>query len=267
MSSPASTHPVAGEVRTWQLRGWAGIMLAVVCVAGFGLAARLLAEDESRLWYAAFLAAFFVLYAVVWSLPRLPRFLKHLILVIQVLVVMAMLIPESDFDYITGYYVLLAYQTAFVFSGRVRWVWIGLLMALVAVSLAVTQGAVERSATNIAVGLAVAALVVAGQEIEAARAKSREMLRELENANEELRRYSAEVEELAALQERNRLARELHDSVSQSLFGIQLAARSAQLMHGKDPIAAQEQLERLQELTDDALARMRGFIADLRPKS
>jgi len=267
MSAPASTDPVAGETRSWQLRGWSGLMLALVCIGGLGLAARLLAEGESRLWYAAFLAAFFVLYALVWSLPRLPWFLKHLVLLIQVFVVMAMLIPEPDYDYVTGYYVGLAYQAAFIFAGRVRWLWIGLLVALIPVSLAVTHGPVERSATNIAVGLALAALVVAGQEIEAARAKSRRILGELESANAGLREHAAEVEELAALQERNRLARDLHDSVSQSLFGIQLAVRSAQLMHDKEPVAAQEQLERLQELTDDALARMRGFIADLRPKS
>ena len=131
----------------------------------------------------------------------------------------------------------------------------------------ITRGLVERSATNIAVGLALAALVVALQEIEEARGQSRRILSELESANAELREHAGEVEELAALQERNRLARDLHDSVSQSLFGIQLAVRSAQLMHGKDPVAAQEQLERLQGLTEDALARMRGFIADLRPKS
>ena len=80
------------------------------------------------------------------------------------------------------------------------------------------------------------------------------------------REYATEVEDLAVRQERNRLARELHDSVSQALFGIQLAARSAQIMRAKEPDALPAQLEQLQELTQDALVRMRGFIAELRPK-
>jgi signal transduction histidine kinase len=75
------------------------------------------------------------------------------------------------------------------------------------------------------------------------------------------------VDELAALRERNRLARELHDSVSQAVFSIVLAVRSAQLMREREPDRVEEQLALLQELTQNALARMRAFIADLRPRS
>ena len=92
------------------------------------------------------------------------------------------------------------------------------------------------------------------------------MLSDLEATNEQLKEYAAEVEELAAVEERNRLARELHDSVSQAMFGIVLATRSAQIMRERDPAGVPAQLERLQVLTQDALARMRGFISELRPK-
>ncbi len=72
---------------------------------------------------------------------------------------------------------------------------------------------------------------------------------------------------MAALEERNRLARELHDSVSQTLFGIILTARSAQLLLERDPDRLPSELERLQALTQNALAEMRGLIAKLRPQS
>jgi signal transduction histidine kinase len=110
-------------------------------------------------------------------------------------------------------------------------------------------------------------LVMASQQIEAARAESRQMVTELEEAHLRLKEYVAQVEELAVIEERNRLARELHDSVSQAMFSIQLVTRSAQILRKKDPEAVRAQIEQLQVLTQDALVRMRGFISELRPKS
>jgi two-component system NarL family sensor kinase len=73
------------------------------------------------------------------------------------------------------------------------------------------------------------------------------------------------VEELATLEERNRLARELHDSVSQTLFSITLSTRAAQLLQKKSPGKLKNQLEQLQHLTEDALAEIRTMITQLRP--
>jgi signal transduction histidine kinase len=51
------------------------------------------------------------------------------------------------------------------------------------------------------------------------------------------------------------------------MFSILLATRSAQIMQQKEPDGVSAQLEQLQELTQEALVRMRGFIAELRPKA
>ena len=67
------------------------------------------------------------------------------------------------------------------------------------------------------------------------------------------------------MQERNRLARELHDTVSQLIFSISLTARSAQLLLKRDPARVPEQLNRLQEMTTDALSQLRSLITQLRP--
>jgi signal transduction histidine kinase len=91
------------------------------------------------------------------------------------------------------------------------------------------------------------------------------LLRELEGKHKQLQAYASQVEELAALQERNHLVRELHDKVSQLLFGISLATRSAQLLMKKDPARVPEQLRLLEELTADALSQLRSFITQLRP--
>lgn len=248
-------------------------MLVVIYLAGIGLAARLLisVEDSARLpWYAALLVVFFTLLSVVWVLPRPRPPLLHFIFVVQAAIIVTLLAPEPEFDYVTGLFVLLAYQAAAVFRGWSRRLWIAACVALIGVSLMIFAGPLEglgSALTTMAIGMAVAALAIAGQEIEVSKIESDEMLAELERTNAELRRRAAQVDELAALRERNRLARELHDSVSQAVFSILLAVRSAQLMRQREPDRVQEQLALVQELTKNALARMRAFIADLRPKS
>jgi signal transduction histidine kinase len=73
--------------------------------------------------------------------------------------------------------------------------------------------------------------------------------------------------ELSIVEERNRLARELHDSVSQKLFGLVLSAEAATTLLGRDDGAAGEQVARLGELAQEALAELRELIFELRPPS
>ena len=71
--------------------------------------------------------------------------------------------------------------------------------------------------------------------------------------------------ELATLEERNRLARELHDSITQSLFSLDLHAKAVAKYLGHDNERAEAQLWQLRQLTRDVLQEMRTLIFDLRP--
>jgi signal transduction histidine kinase len=270
--APAGS-PVDGPAGPGLLHGWLWVVLVALYLLGLALAARTLfaVEDDGLLpWYLALFAVFFVLFTLVWVKPRMHPLLLHLILVIQCGAILVLLALDPELDYVTAFLVLLSYQAAVVFAGRVRWVWAAVLVALIGVSLMVFYGPAEGlglGLTAMAVALAFAALAVASQDIEEARVESREMVAELEATNRQLEKYAAEVSELAAVEERNRLARELHDSVSQSMFGIQLATRSAQIMLEKQPEAVPAQLAQLRELTQEALVRMRGLISELRPKA
>jgi PAS domain S-box-containing protein len=80
-------------------------------------------------------------------------------------------------------------------------------------------------------------------------------------------RLFAEAQGKAALEERQRLARELHDSVSQALYGIALGARTARTLVDREPTRAVEPLDYVLSLAEAGLAEMRALIFELRPES
>ncbi len=80
-------------------------------------------------------------------------------------------------------------------------------------------------------------------------------------------RLYEQAQQLATVEERQRLARELHDSVSQALYGIALGARTARTLLDTDPARATEPMDYVLQLADAGLAEMRALIFELRPES
>ena len=71
--------------------------------------------------------------------------------------------------------------------------------------------------------------------------------------------------ELSIVEERNRLARELHDSVTQQLFAVTLAAQSASELLARGEDGAGTELERVQALARGAMDELRSVVFELRP--
>jgi signal transduction histidine kinase len=71
--------------------------------------------------------------------------------------------------------------------------------------------------------------------------------------------------ELTIIEERTRIARELHDAVAQKLFSLRLTAEAAATLAGRDPARAAEQVARVAELSGEALGELRSVIDALRP--
>jgi PAS domain S-box-containing protein len=80
-------------------------------------------------------------------------------------------------------------------------------------------------------------------------------------------RLYEQAQQLAVLEERQRLARELHDSVSQALYGVALGARTARTLLDRDPAKVAEPLNYVLSLAEAGLAEMRALIFELRPES
>jgi signal transduction histidine kinase len=74
-----------------------------------------------------------------------------------------------------------------------------------------------------------------------------------------------QAEQAAVIAERNRLARELHDAVSQTLFSANLIAEVLPRLWDRDREEAQARLNELHILTRGALAEMRTLLFELRP--
>ena len=80
-------------------------------------------------------------------------------------------------------------------------------------------------------------------------------------------RLYEQTRQIASLEERQKLARELHDSVSQALYGIVLGARTARALLDRDPSQAAEPMDYVLSLAEAGLAEMRALIFELRPES
>lgn len=99
-----------------------------------------------------------------------------------------------------------------------------------------------------------------------ARIQSDRLLDELQKAHGQLQDYAGQAEELATAKERNRLARELHDSVAQTLYGLTLQAEAAarELSKGQTDKAS-EQLREIRDSAQQSLQETRLLIFELRP--
>jgi len=99
-----------------------------------------------------------------------------------------------------------------------------------------------------------------------ARIQSDRLLDELQQAHKKLQEYAGQAEELATAKERNRLARELHDSVAQTLYGLTLQAEAAarELNNGQTDKAT-EQLREIRDSAQQSLQETRLLIFELRP--
>jgi signal transduction histidine kinase len=96
------------------------------------------------------------------------------------------------------------------------------------------------------------------------RQRAEQLLAELEDAHHQLRAYAAQVEALAVAEERNRLAREIHDSLGHYLTAMTMQLQAAGKLVAKDPGRAAESIAKAEEMARESLAEVRRSVAALR---
>jgi signal transduction histidine kinase len=214
------------------------------------------------------LAAYGLVYAVGLALSARFRWVRLLCLALQTALLLAVTNLRPFLDASAILYLPLFLQVLHAFSRRVVIAWMILFAALLSATLVLGMGW--------AAGLALALMILSGcaflvsydllsAQTQADEVESQLLLAELQQAHQKLQEHAAQAQELAAARERNRLARELHDSVSQVIFSVTLTAQAARLLLERDPVRVPEQLDRLEEMTGSALGQLRSLIAQLRP--
>jgi signal transduction histidine kinase len=98
-------------------------------------------------------------------------------------------------------------------------------------------------------------------------ANSRELerlLADLETTNRRLQAYAAQVAELAATEERNRLARDIHDSLGHYLTAVNIQLEKAIAYHSRSPAEAEQAIRDAKQAASEALQDVRRSVGALR---
>lgn len=104
-------------------------------------------------------------------------------------------------------------------------------------------------------------MVISAEE---AKEEAEQLATQLEEANKQLAAYATQAEELAISNERNRIAREIHDNLGHYLTVVHVQIEAAKSVMDHDPVRAQDALSKALTLTEEGLQGVRQSISALR---
>ena len=194
----------------------------------------------------------------------------HIYLAFQtVLVTLLIYVSDlKDYDYYSLLFAILGMQAMQNISYRSGVYWILGFILLIGYEFIRFEGALEGAIRLLAFGSVIiflSAYALASRRAREARTRNQSLVGQLQEANVQLQAYSDMLEQLGVAHERQRLARELHDSVTQTIFSMTLSIQSTLLLLERDPSQLGTQLEELNQLATSALVEMHTLISELRP--
>ncbi len=154
------------------------------------------------------------------------------------------------------------------FSRQTGYAWIGVFSALTVITFWVAgrgaPGMLLTAPIYIAGYFFFAAFATQTALANAAQAESQRLLGELQDAHARLQAYAAQAEALAVAEERNRLAREMHDTLGHRLTVVAVQLQAAERLIQADPSRAGQMIATVREEVRAALAELRQTVAALR---
>ena len=195
----------------------------------------------------------------------------HVYLALQTILV-CLLIYGPDFkeyDYFSLLFAILGMQAMQRLNYRGGISWILIFILLIGYAFIRFEGVLEGPIRVLLFGSVIvflSAYALASRRAQEARTRNQSLMQQLQEANLQLQAYSDTLEHLGVAHERQRLARELHDSVTQTIFSMTLTTQSALLLLDRDQSRVGAQLERLNQLAQSALVEMHTLISELRPE-
>lgn len=221
-------------------------------------------EQEHPL--TALVSAILLLYGLLLGLEPLFTYQHpqrgHLYLLIQLALTVVALLLFYELDFFAILLMPLAGQAAFIFPRRTAFGWVIIFLAanlLGQIDQFGWPGGLPFIFLYAAGILFVFAFSLITLSAEASRRRSEALLAELQS-------YAGQAEALAIAQERNRLARELHDSVAQTLYGLTLQAEAANRKLAAGQLeAVADYLGFFRDSAQQTLLETRLLIFELRP--
>ncbi|MDX1418315.1 MAG: sensor histidine kinase, partial [Candidatus Promineifilaceae bacterium] len=193
----------------------------------------------------------------------------NLYLALQTSLVFLASLFHFELDFFAMLYIPICGQVVYLLPRRAGLTWLGILMGVTAVGQVIQFSMPEALSfilLYVAALIFVAVFVRMLLQADEARRQSEQLLAELKHTHTQLQVYADQAEELAVANERTRLARDLHDSVAQTLYGLTLQAEAAsrKLAAGQSD-AVQAYLTGIQEDARQTLQETRLLIFELRP--
>jgi signal transduction histidine kinase len=224
---------------------------------------------DYRFWSIAILIGYLILLFAEPFFIRRNRLLTHIYLLVQTAIICTFSLLTPNVDFWTALFYPLVVQVMHLYPQRIGFSITGIFTVIMAILLLLGPGPEVGWPLILLNGVGyflIAAFIAIIREAETSNAELRRQQLELQVAHRQLQTYTARAEELAVLQERNRLARELHDSVTQSLYSLTLLAAAGQRMiQAEDLQQLAGNQARLGEIAQGALQEMRLLVYELRP--
>ncbi|MFC2030918.1 ATP-binding protein [Chloroflexota bacterium] len=244
--------------------------IATYLLAITGIIRSLVHFGDDRLWsIALFAAGYLVLLLAEPFFVRRKRLLTYFYLFVQTAIICALALITPTVDFWAVLFCPLVVQVMHNFPQRTGFLITGIFTVFMSILMLLGLGPEMGLPLVLVYGVVyflLAAFIAIILEAVAARDESQKRQAELESTHQQLQNHTARAEELAVLQERNRLARELHDSVTQSLYSLTLLAVAGQRMiQAEDLQQIAGNQARLGEIAQEALQEMRLLVYELRP--
>jgi signal transduction histidine kinase len=224
---------------------------------------------DFQFWPIALSVVYLILMIFDPLIFRRNRPLSYIYLLVQIGIISAISILRPNVDFWSALFFPLILHVMDYYPQRIGFTFTGVFTVIMAILMIAGPGpevGIPLILINGVVYFLMAAFIAIIREAESSNVELRKQQIELQAAHEQLQSYTTQAEELAVLQERNRLARELHDSVTQSLHSLTLLAEATQRLAGSGEIErARTYINRLGDISHQALKEMRLLVYELRP--
>lgn len=135
----------------------------------------------------------------------------------------------------------------------------------VMISYAEKEAALEFIPIYIAGFLLISSISLVLQQTTEAKEEAEDLSQRLSQANKQLRQFSERTAQLAILEERTAIARDLHDSATQTLFSANLLLSSLEQNYKLENEDLRSDINKISKLTQTAMTQLRSLIKELKP--